>query len=96
LRKGGALDPETLRLLQEADWGVIHEDLLLHAMWRARGYRWNRGGDLDLAEGYTVEDVVQEVIAKALSGIRRWDPERGKLLPWLQSHSRSTIRLIAQ
>jgi len=60
-------------------------------MWRARSYQWHRGGNLDLAEGYTVEDVVQEAIAKALSGIRRWNPERGQLLPWLQAQSRSII-----
>jgi RNA polymerase sigma factor (sigma-70 family) len=89
------LDGET-KLLREADWSVIRRDLLVHATWRARCYRWNRGGNLDLAEGYTVEDVVQEVIMKALSGIRRWDPEKGQLLPWLQAQSRSIMDALAK
>jgi DNA-directed RNA polymerase specialized sigma24 family protein len=94
-RKGGILDGET-KLLREADWSVIRRDLLVRATWRARCYRWNRGGNLDLAEGYTVEDVVQEVIMKALSGIRRWDPEKGQLLPWLQAQSRSVMDALAK
>lgn len=90
------MNQETRKLLQKADWGAIRRELLTHATWRARSYQWNRGGNLELAEGYTVEDVVQEVIVKALSGIRRWDPDKGQLLHWLQAQSRSVIDALAK
>lgn len=96
LERSAVLNLGTLRLLQKANWNAIHKDLLAYATWRARSYRWNRGGNLDLAEGYTVEDVVQEVIVKVLSGIRKWDPEKGQLLPWLQAQSRSVIDALAK
>lgn len=90
-KKAVILDQETLKLLQEADWNAIRRQLLAYATWRARGYHWNRGGNLELTGGYTVEDVAQEVIVKALSGTRKWDPDKGQLLPWLQTQSRSVI-----
>jgi len=90
------LDQQTRKLLREADWETIRGELLAYAMWRARSYWWNRGGDLDLAKGYSVEDVVQEVIVKALSGLRRWDPEKGQLFPWLQAQSRSVMDALAK
>jgi RNA polymerase sigma factor (sigma-70 family) len=90
------LDEETLALLGEADWGMLHRELLTYATWRAKNYRWRRGEGLELAAGMTVEDVVQEVVVKALSGIRKWDPARGQLLPWLQAQSRSIIDALAR
>jgi DNA-directed RNA polymerase specialized sigma24 family protein len=38
---------------------------------------------------------VQEVIVKAWSGIRSWDPNKGQLLPWLQAQSRSITDALA-
>ncbi|OQA22611.1 MAG: RNA polymerase factor sigma-70 [Chloroflexi bacterium ADurb.Bin360] len=90
------MDQKTLELCQEADWGAIRRDLLVHTAWQARRYLWNHGGYLDLAEGYTIEDVVQEVIVKTLSGVRKWDPEKGPLLPWLYAQSRSILDALAQ
>ena len=82
LERIAALEPETLDLLQEMDWSAIRKALLTYTTWRARSYRWNRGESSDLAKGYTVEDVVQEVIVKTFEGVRKWDPEKGQLLPW--------------
>lgn len=90
------MDQETNKLQQERDWETIRRQLLAHATWRARSYRWRGGRDLELAGGYTVEDVVQEVIARAWSGLRRWDPDRGELLPWLQAQSRSILDALAK
>ena len=90
------MDQETFELLREADWGTIRGKLLTYATWQARNYRWYRGENLGLAEGKTVEDVVQGVIVKALSGVRRWDPSKGQLLPWLQAQSRSVIDALAK
>lgn len=82
--------------LQEADWDTLQRKLLVCAMWQAKGYTWHRGDELDLAAGNTIEDVVQEVIVKALSGVRCWDPTRGPLSPWLQAQSRSIIDALAK
>jgi DNA-directed RNA polymerase specialized sigma24 family protein len=90
------LDQRIHSLLWEADWSAIRKDLLIHATWQARRYQWSRRGNPDLAQGYTVEDVVQEVIVKVLSGIRQWDPEKGQLSPWLQAQSRSVIDALAK
>jgi RNA polymerase sigma factor (sigma-70 family) len=90
------LDQETLGLLEETDWGMIRKEMLTYATQRARSYWWRRGAGLELAAGMTVEDVVQEVVVKALSGVRRWDPARGQLLPWLQAQSRSIIDALAR
>jgi DNA-directed RNA polymerase specialized sigma24 family protein len=90
------LDPKTFKLLQEADWGAIGKELLAFAEWRAGNYRWRHGGNLELAEGKTPEDVVQEVIVKTLSGDRRWDPDKGPLVPWLKDQVRSILDALAK
>lgn len=90
------MDQKTFTLLKEADWGMVRRQLLIYATWQARNYRWCRGRDGELAEGKTIEDVVQEIIEKAFSGIRRWDPDKGELLPWLQTQSRSIIDALAK
>jgi DNA-directed RNA polymerase specialized sigma24 family protein len=90
------LEQKTRDLLQEMDWSAIRKALLIYATWRARGYCWHRGESPDLAKGYTVEDVVQEVIVKTFEGTRRWDPEKGQLLPWLQLQSKSVIDALAK
>lgn len=75
---------------------MIGRELLIHTTWRARNYWWQRGDGFELAGGSTVEDVAQEVMVKALSGIRTWDPARGQLLPWLQAQSNSLIDALAK
>lgn len=90
------MDEETLRLLEEADWSMIRTELLTYATWRASNYWWRRGNGLELAQGTTVEDVTQEVMIKALTGLRRWDPARGELLPWLQAQVNSILDALAK
>jgi RNA polymerase sigma factor (sigma-70 family) len=90
------LNEETLRLLEEADWRVIQTELLTYTTWRAGNYWWRRGDGLELAQGTTVEDVTQEVMIKALTGVRRWDPTRGELLPWLQAQVNSILDALAK
>jgi DNA-directed RNA polymerase specialized sigma24 family protein len=90
------VDEKTFRLLQQADWSLVRRKLLTYATWRARHYWWPRGNGLDLAEGTTVEDVAHEVMVKVLEGIRRWDPARGELFPWLQAQSNSIIDALAK
>lgn len=90
------LEPETLDLLQEMNWSAIRKALLAYSTWRAKNYCWNQGKSPDLANGYTVEDVVQEVIVKTFEGVRKWDPEKGQLLPWLQLQSKSVMDALAK
>jgi DNA-directed RNA polymerase specialized sigma24 family protein len=91
LDRDGMLNPETYRLLQEQDWGAIGKELLAFAIYRARNYYWRRGVGKELAAGKTAEDIVQDVIVKTIEGTRRWDPEKGALLPWLKDQVKSEI-----
>ena len=57
----------------------------------ANFYGWNSGHYSLLSEGRQLEDIVQEVILKTISGQRKWDPERGELVFWLYEQVRSEI-----
>jgi DNA-directed RNA polymerase specialized sigma24 family protein len=50
---------------------------------------------LVLAAGQSLEDVVQHVIEKTISGERHWDPAKGPLVPWLKDQVKSVIDAIA-
>ena len=91
LKKDEELDPETYSLLQDQDWEAIGKELTAFAIFRARNYRWRRGGDWELAAGQTIADVVQDVIVKTIEGKRRWDPSKGQLVPWLKDQMKSEI-----
>ncbi len=80
----------------DTDWETIWRQLLAYVVWRAGHYRWQRGGQIELAAGEMVEDIVQEVLVRTLSGTRCWDPTRGPLLPWLQDQARSIIDALAR
>lgn len=57
----------------------------------ANRYSWHSRDSSLLSEGHQLEDIVQEVILKAISRQRKWDPQRGELLPWLYAQVRSEI-----
>lgn len=40
---------------------------------------------------FTVDDIVQHVIEKTLSGERKWNPAKGPLLPWLKNQIKSVM-----
>ena len=90
------MDPETFRLLEEADWGEIGKELYAFAVWWARKYQWRYGKGQDLALGKSIDDIVQEVIVKTLQGDRKWDPERGALVPWLKDQVKSIMDALAR
>jgi DNA-directed RNA polymerase specialized sigma24 family protein len=71
------------------DWSAVGKDLLAFAEWRARNYQWGSSGNL--AAGPSLEDVVQRVIEKTISGERRWDPAKGPLVPWLKDQMKSVM-----
>lgn len=85
------MDPRTYKLLQEQEWDAIGRELVLFAMRQAWNYEWRDGGNWELSAGTTVEDVVQEVIVKTIEGVRKWDPDKGALRPWLMAQVRSVM-----
>jgi hypothetical protein len=82
---------EIWRQLQETNWSEVGKELLGFAIWwkqRTEGYR---GREIILSEGRNLEDVVQHVIEKTFQGDRKWDPEKGELIPWLKDQVKSVI-----
>lgn len=65
------------------------------ALWRADRYRWRSGSADTLPNGYEVRDIVQHVIEKTINGDRKWDPDKGELLPWLKDQVKSVIDAMA-
>lgn len=90
-------EEEIRRRLLAADWGEIGPILLGVAINWAQRYptlRYAEGGDLAL--GKACDDIVQDVIVKTLGRQRRWDPERGELLPWLKEVVKSEVDHLAK
>lgn len=90
------MNAKTFKLLEEADWGTISRKLLAYTIKKARNLRWR--GILGISEradeliaGVSCEDVVQLVIIKTIEGIRKWDPDKGELEPWLIQQVNSEI-----
>lgn len=85
------MDSNTFKLLQEQDWEAIGKELVVFAVRRAWIYTWRDGGDWELAAGKTIEDLVQDVIVRTIEGVRKWDPQKGPLIPWLKDQIRSVM-----
>jgi DNA-directed RNA polymerase specialized sigma24 family protein len=90
-KEGVLLKPEVLSQLQSEDWGRIGKMLIAFGIYWARRYPWQTGDGWDLAKGSSIEDIVQTVIRKTFDGTRNFDPEKGKLLPWLKDQVKSEI-----
>jgi RNA polymerase sigma factor (sigma-70 family) len=87
----GTLDQRTYKLLEEQDWDAISREIVNFAQWEAWRYKWQDGNRWELAAGKTVEDVVQDAIEKTIAGVRRWDPDKGELRPWLKAQVKSIM-----
>lgn len=86
------LNANPLRQLQSQDWGDIGERLLLYAIKRAQRYGWMDSETKILAGGdFTVDDIVQEVVVKTLSGEWNWDPSKFPLFTWLKYRVNSVM-----
>lgn len=85
------MTPEVFKKLQEVDWGDLGKRLLAFAIWFVNNYQWRTNAPWELPRGMTVDDIVQQVIVKTLSGIRQWDPAKGPLEPWLKDQIKSVI-----
>lgn len=71
-----ALPVHVLKKLNDADWESIYLKLIAHARCLAQSRYWRSGNKLDLANGCTAEDLVNEAIARVYEGRRNWDPEK--------------------
>lgn len=85
------MDGTTFQQLQQQDWGQISQELLLHTIFRTQRYPWQSGGAEELAKGAQPKDIVQHVIEKTLNGDRKWDPNKGPLVPWLKDQVNSVV-----
>jgi DNA-directed RNA polymerase specialized sigma24 family protein len=105
------VEDQTFKLLQQADWEAISIELAGHAAFRARNLGWRTGErvgpetrakagdlarDMDLAMGLNPIDVAQQAIKRVLDGSRKWDPNRGPLLPYLKGVVDSLISHLAE
>ena len=45
---------------------------------------WRTGSDVALAKGLMPEDVAAQAIVSVIAGERKWEPQRGPLLPFLK------------
>ena len=75
---------DVYKLLQQANWEEIGQQLAGHAAFRAKNLAWRTGDHWDLAEGLNPIDIAQEAIKRLFDGRRTWDPERVALLPFLK------------
>lgn len=85
------MDIKIFRLLQQVDWDTVGRRLMYFTVHRFQHYGWAVGIDTALPKGWTIEDVVHEVIIKTISGQRKWDPDKGPLEPWLKDQIKSEI-----
>lgn len=86
------LDPEVFRHLQQVNWNDVGRRLTLFAVRRAVFYGW-LNSDFQLLAGrdFTIDDIVQHVILKTITGERKWDPLKGPLFAWLKYQVRSVM-----
>lgn len=86
------LNIDSLQLLQAQNWEEISKRIFLYTVKRAQRYGWI-DSDTQLLYGgnFTVDDVVQEVILKTLSGEWNWIPSEIPLYPWLKYRVNSVM-----
>lgn len=76
------MDSDVVKRLYEADWDMLVPKLVRHAKFNI--YDPSRL----LPGGQSAEDIVQEAVAKVISGERKWDPVKH---PDLEAHLKSII-----
>jgi len=85
-----------LESLDGIDWEDVGIRLTAYSTWKAANLRWRTGRAGDLAAGKTPEDVAEDAIWKVFEGRRRWDPQRGPLLPYLRRVVDSLMNELAE
>lgn len=75
---------DLVKELLYVDWGETGMKLAAYAAFRFRNLSWRTGSDVALAKGLMPDDIAAQAIVSVIAGERRWEPERGPLLPFLK------------
>lgn len=85
------MDTHIFKQLQQVDWDSIFKPLYTFTLYWLRRCGWNSGPTCVIAKGMTVDDIVYSVVGKTINGTRKWEPEKGDLLPWLKDQVKSEV-----
>lgn len=85
------LDAHIFKQLQEVDWDTIFKHLHAFTRYWLRRCGANTDPTCVIAKGMSIDDLVYSVVGKTVDGTRRWDPEKGDLLPWLKDQIKSEV-----
>jgi len=75
---------DVVKQLLRVDWGQTGMKLAAYAAFRSRNLSWRTGSDVALAKGLMPDDIAAQAIVSVIGGERKWEPERGPLLPFLK------------
>jgi hypothetical protein len=70
--------------LLRVDWAETGMKLAAYAAFRSRNLSWRTGSYVALAKGLMPDDIAAQAIVSVIGGERKWEPERGPLLPFLK------------
>ena len=82
--------------LLRTDWKTLGIKLAGYAAFRARNLAWRSGNSETLAKGLMPDDIAAQAILSVISGERKWDPNRGPLLPYLKRVVDSLMNHLAE
>lgn len=76
------MDDYYQKLMQGQNWDRIVPEVLLYcvSLFKQDG----RSRTQIIAQGHLAEDMAQQAIGLVLSGKRKWEPERGELIPFIK------------
>ena len=80
----GGLALDVVKELLRVDWAETGMKLAAYAAFRSRNLFWRTGSDIALAKGLMPDDIAAQAIVSVIGGERKWEPERGPLLPFLK------------
>ena len=75
---------DVVKELLRVDWAETGMKLAAYAAFRSRNLSWRTGSEVALAKGLMPEDIAAQAIASVIAGERKWEPQRGPLLPFLR------------
>lgn len=81
---GGGPSLDVVKQLLRVDWRETGMKLAAYAAFRSRNLSWRTGSDVALAKGLMPDDIAAQAIVSVIGGERKWEPERGPLLPFLK------------
>ena len=81
---GGGPPLDIVKRFLRVDWGETGMKLAAYAAFRSRNLSWRTGSEVALAKGLMPDDIAAQAIVSVIGGERKWEPERGPLLPFLK------------